>query len=62
VEILVEFVVIALLVLTCLVAVAGIGMFVEMYRRDQPLLGAGGLGVLMFAGVLASVYGTLDTV
>lgn len=57
-----EFVVIALLVLTCLVVVAGIWMFVEMYRRDQPLLGAGGLGALMLAAILASVYGTLDTV
>jgi hypothetical protein len=52
---------IALFVFTLLVTVTGIALIVQMYRRDQPTIGATGLGALMFAAILAVVYGTLDT-
>ena len=50
-----------LLVITFLVAAAGVALLAEMFRRDEPTLGASGLAALMFAAVLAVVYGTLDT-
>jgi hypothetical protein len=53
--------VIVLFVLTCLVAATGIGLLVEMYRRDRPDFGVGVLSTLMFAAILAVIYGALDT-
>jgi NADH:ubiquinone oxidoreductase subunit K len=48
-----------LLVLTVAVTAVGIGLIVEMYRRDEPLLGVVSLCVLTGAGVLGSTYGML---
>jgi hypothetical protein len=54
--------VIVLLVLLTFVTVLSVGLYIEMYRRDQPLLGAAGLGGLMVAAVLGMVYGTLTSI
>jgi hypothetical protein len=54
--------VVVLLVLIIIVTVVSAGLFVEMYRRDQPMLGAAGLAGLMIAAVLGSVYGTLVSI
>jgi len=51
-----------LLVLIIVVTAASAGLFVEMYRRGQPLLGAAGLGGLMVAAVLGMVYGALTSI
>jgi len=54
--------VIVLLVLIIIVTAVSVGLFVEMYRRSLPLLGAAGLGGLMIAAVLGMVYGTLTSI
>jgi hypothetical protein len=41
-------------------AVVGIGLVVEMLRRDEPMLGLAGLGVLTLDGVLGTTYGFLE--
>jgi hypothetical protein len=48
-----------LLVLSLTAAAVGLGLMGEMYRRDQPLLGVAGLGILLVASMLGAVYGTL---
>ena len=53
---------IVLFVLTWVVAALGVGLMALMYRRDQPILGLGGMCALLVATVLAVVYGTLDTI
>jgi hypothetical protein len=49
-----------LLVLVLVVAVAAVGLLVEMVRRDRPMLGLAGLGLLTGDGVLGVTYGFLD--
>jgi hypothetical protein len=51
-----------LLVLIIAMTVAGIALVVEMYRRDQPEIGAAGLGVLLGVNTLSCVYGMLDSI
>ncbi len=48
-----------LLVLTALAAAVSVGLFIEMYRHDEPALGAAGLGGLMVAAVLSIVHGAM---
>jgi hypothetical protein len=50
-----------LLVLTVLAVAVSVRLFVEMYRRAEPALGAAGLGGLMVAAVLGMVYGALTS-
>lgn len=50
-----------LLVLTLTAGAVGFGLMGEMYRRDRPVLGLAGLGTLLVAGLLAAVYGALDS-
>jgi hypothetical protein len=54
--------VVVLLILIVVVTAVSAGLFVEMYRRNQPLLGASGLGGLMVAAVLSMVYGALTSI
>lgn len=48
-----------LLVLTALAAAVSVGLFIEMYRRDEPALGVAGLTGLMVAAVLSMVHGAM---
>jgi hypothetical protein len=48
-----------LFILVLLLTLVGLGMIVVMQRRDEPLLGLYGLAVLLAAGLLGSVYGTI---
>lgn len=48
-----------LLMLVLLLMLGGLGMLVVMQRRDEPLLGLYALAVLVAAGLLGTVYGTL---
>lgn len=50
-----------LLVVVALCTVAGIGLLVAMFRRDEPVLGTAGLTVLLVAGVFGTVYGLLTS-
>jgi hypothetical protein len=51
--------VIILLVLIVIGFVLGVGLCIEMSRRDETLLGVAALGVLMAASVLGAVYAAL---
>ncbi len=48
-----------LLVLVLAVAVAAVGLLLEMQRRDEPVLGLGALGLLTADGLLGAAYGAL---
>jgi hypothetical protein len=48
---------IALLVVTGVCVAAGGGFIVAMLRRDQPVLGALGIGVLQLGAVMCAIYG-----
>jgi hypothetical protein len=50
---------IILFVFTALLTAVGIVLMAAMLRRDEPALGVVGLGLLVVAGVPASVYGAL---
>jgi hypothetical protein len=48
-----------LFVLVLVVAVAAIGLLVEMFRRNEPILGLTAIGLLTANGVLGVTYGFL---
>jgi hypothetical protein len=48
-----------LFVLVLVVAAAAIGLLVEMFRRDEPILGLTSIGLLTANGVLGVTYGFL---
>lgn len=43
-------------------AVAGVGLLVAMYRRDEPVLGATAVAVLTVAGLAALAYGAATSI
>jgi hypothetical protein len=46
-----------LFLIVVVVAVAAVGLLVEMQRREEPALGLSALGLLTVDGVLAAAYG-----
>jgi hypothetical protein len=48
-----------LLIVVIAVTAVGAGLYVEMYRRDQPLLGVAALSTMMVAAIIGSVYAML---
>jgi hypothetical protein len=45
-----------LLIVVLAVTVTGFGLYVQMYRRDQPLYGVAALSTMMVAAIIGSVY------
>jgi hypothetical protein len=49
-----------LLIVVLALTVTAAGLYVQMYRRDQPLLGVAALSTMLVAAVIGTVYAMLS--